>query len=302
MNFNQISYFLAILRTGNFSRAAEDSFISQSSMSKQIKALEDELGVEIFRRERSKISLSDAGYEFFSFAEKIEAERLELEDRLKRFSVKHQDTIIIGSIPVVTAYGISRIFAKFQVKMLQQGLNINFDLYSEEQNTVFLALKSNKIDLAFLRPPYLSGDLYESLLIAVDEFVFICHKDNPLSKNEVLSLSQLKNERIILLTPRSTLYQACTAELGKHGVLSSIVSTTGRHSVILEMVSNKLGVTLLPKRLLNSSTYPDLVSIKLTEPIQTSLVLTKAKNKKFNKVTTKFWEFIKTNYAIDTKI
>ncbi|MDD4321042.1 MAG: LysR family transcriptional regulator [Acidaminococcaceae bacterium] len=299
MNFTQISYFLAILRTGTFTGAADDSFISQSSMSKQIKALEDELGVKLFKREHSKVYLSEAGYEFFAFAEKAASDRLDLEASMKRFSSKHQGTIIIGSIPVVTAYGISGMFAKFQVEMLKKGANINFDLYSEEQNTVFHALKNNRIDLAFLRPPYLSKDLYESITVAVDDFVFICHKDNPLSKALSLDIKCLKNERIILLTPRSTLYQVCIAELGRNGLKDNVVATTGRHAVILEMVSNKLGVTLLPRKLLNNAAFPNLRTVELTSPIKTELVLTKQKDKTFNPTTMKFWEFVKKNYEIN---
>lgn len=299
MNFNQIAYFLAILRTGSFTNAADDCFISQSALSKQIKVLEDELNVELFRRCHSKIFLTDAGYDFFVFAEKVEAERLWLQGRLTRFTAKNNFTIAIGCIPVVEAYGLAGIFAKFQVAMLQQNLHVNFDLFSEEQNTVFNALKSNQIDLAFLRPPYLSTDLYETLLIAVDEIVFICHKDNPHSNQTKINLSTLKSERFILITPRSTLYQACAAELTRNKVFGNVVSTTGRHEVILEMVNDQLGVTMLPGKLLNHKNHPDLVAIPLEDPIISKLVLTKAKNQELNLATLKFWDFVNENYAID---
>lgn len=299
MNFSQIAYFLAILRTGSFSSAADDSFISQSSISKQIKALETELGIELFRRDHSKVFLSEAGYEFFVFAEKVEAERLELAARLKRFSSKNSYTINLGSIPVVTAYGIANILAKFEEKMLNQNLNVNFDLYSEEQNTVFRALKTNNIDMAFLRPTYLSMDLYDNLLLAIDNMVLICNKDNPLSQNAKISLSTLKNERIILLTPRSTIYQTCVAELTRNNVIKNVISTTGRHEVVLEMVATKLGVTLLPKKLLNKKIHPGLVAVELEEPITTKLVLTKQKGKELDPPAQAFWEFVKQKYAID---
>lgn len=55
MNFDQLKYFLTIVKTGSFSEAADEMFISQSSMSKQIKALEHELGIDLFKREHSKI-------------------------------------------------------------------------------------------------------------------------------------------------------------------------------------------------------------------------------------------------------
>ena len=299
MNFNQITYFLAILRTGSFSNAAEDCFVSQSSLSKQIKALEDELNVELFRRCHSKIFLTDAGYDFFVFAEKVESERHWLQSRLTRFTAQNNYTIAIGSIPVVEAYNLASIFAKFQVKMLQENLHVNFDLFSEEQNTVFNALKSNQIDLAFLRPPYLSTDLYETILIAIDEIVFICHKDNPLSHKAKINLNELKSERFILMTPRSTLYQTCAAELTRHKLFGNVVSTTGRHAVILEMVNDKLGVTMLPNKLLNPKNHPDLVAIPLEDPIISKLVLTKAKNQELNLPAIKFWDFVKEKYAID---
>ena len=61
MNFDQLKYFLTIVKTGSFSEAADEMFISQSSMSKQIKALEHELGIDLFKREHSKIYLTSAG-------------------------------------------------------------------------------------------------------------------------------------------------------------------------------------------------------------------------------------------------
>lgn len=69
MNLNQLKYFLAIVKTGSFSNAADDMYISQSSMSKQIKALETELGVDLFKREHSKVYLTEIGAEFAKYAE-----------------------------------------------------------------------------------------------------------------------------------------------------------------------------------------------------------------------------------------
>lgn len=69
MNFDQLKYFLTIVKTGSFSEAADEMFISQSSMSKQIKALEHELGIDLFKREHSKIYLTSAGKKFLDYAQ-----------------------------------------------------------------------------------------------------------------------------------------------------------------------------------------------------------------------------------------
>lgn len=61
MNFNQLRYFVAIVKHGSFWSAALEEYISQSSLSKQIKALETELGVVLFNRTGNKITLTEAG-------------------------------------------------------------------------------------------------------------------------------------------------------------------------------------------------------------------------------------------------
>ena len=68
MNFNQLKYFVAIVEQGSFWAAALEEYISQSSLSKQIKALENELGVVLFKRSGNKITLTEAGQCFYEYA------------------------------------------------------------------------------------------------------------------------------------------------------------------------------------------------------------------------------------------
>ena len=71
MTIAQIKYFLAILEYSNFSNAAEEMYISQSSLSKQIKSLENELGITLFARSNNKVSLSPGGKLFYKYAKII---------------------------------------------------------------------------------------------------------------------------------------------------------------------------------------------------------------------------------------
>jgi LysR family transcriptional regulator, transcription activator of glutamate synthase operon len=107
MNLNQLKYFLAIVKTGSFSNAADDMYISQSSMSKQIKALETELGVDLFKREHSKVYLTEIGAEFAKYAEMTIKQHNDMLLYLDEFATKKSNTIRFGSIPVVSSYGIS---------------------------------------------------------------------------------------------------------------------------------------------------------------------------------------------------
>lgn len=105
MNLNQLKYFLAIVKTGSFSNAADDMYISQSSMSKQIKALETELGVDLFKREHSKVYLTEIGAEFAKYAEMTIKQHNDMLLYLDEFATKKSNTIRFGSIPVVSSLG-----------------------------------------------------------------------------------------------------------------------------------------------------------------------------------------------------
>lgn len=93
MNLNQLKYFLAIVKTGSFSNAADDMYISQSSMSKQIKALETELGVDLFKREHSKVYLTEIGAEFAKYAEMTIKQHNDMLLYLDEFATKKSNTI-----------------------------------------------------------------------------------------------------------------------------------------------------------------------------------------------------------------
>lgn len=75
MNFKQLSYFQDIVRTGSFTEAAEENFISQSVMSQQMKSLEEELGVILFERKKSRISFNES-WEIFLSKKSTVARRL----------------------------------------------------------------------------------------------------------------------------------------------------------------------------------------------------------------------------------
>ena len=96
MNLNQLKYFLAIVKTGSFSNAADDMYISQSSMSKQIKALETELGIDLFKREHSKVYLTDIGAEFAKYAESTVKQHNDMLLYLDEFATKKSNTIRCG--------------------------------------------------------------------------------------------------------------------------------------------------------------------------------------------------------------
>jgi len=113
MEIRQIQYFLSIVDTGSFSAAADEHFISQSSLSKMVIALEKELAVPLFDRSKRKVSLTEAGKAFLRHARKLnddyKATLIELDGYRST-----ADSFSVAAIPVLPQYGIATTVAQFR--------------------------------------------------------------------------------------------------------------------------------------------------------------------------------------------
>ena len=146
MEIKQVQYFLAVAEAGSFSVAAEDLYISQSSLSKQIIALEKELDIQLFDRSKRKISLTDGGRAFHKHALKLNEIHKALVADLEEYR-KTASSLSIVAIPVIAQYGITSYIAQFKSAYP----NINFTLEEREASTILPALNSSQYDLAFVR-------------------------------------------------------------------------------------------------------------------------------------------------------
>lgn len=295
MNLNQLEYFLAIVKTGGFSIAADEIYISQSSLSKQIKSLEVELGVQLFRREHSKVKITEAGKEFMLFAEKVKVQHIELTDKIARYQLDRRPIIRLGSIPIVADYGIATLLAAFQTAAHQREIKLNIDLYEEEQQSVLLMLENNRVEFAFLRIDYENLNQYDILDFSTDRLVFVCSKVHPFAKRKKLSLPELVEERFISLDSKSSLYRITIDSFKKIGYTVYPFLTTTRHNVLMEMVSNNLGVALLPDKLVDVHKFQKTCKIDLVDMLTSHVALVKYKEKTLSRIGGKFWEFVAAN-------
>jgi DNA-binding transcriptional LysR family regulator len=293
MDYDQIKYFLAIANFGGFSKAAEEVFVSQSSLSKQIKALENELGTELFIRGHSTVELTEPGKDFLDFAEKANYLYDELLTNISKYSFGKFSSIRIGSIPIISTHGLANLFAKFQ----SCNEKINIALYEKEQHAIMYMLNSNQIDVAIVRTDQLAMDKYDALSCCRDELVIVCRDKNPVSKKATARLQDLQYEKIVLLDSKSSLYHLCISEFTKCGLSPKIILTTTRHQVLLEMISEDLGISLLPRKLVDLKNYPQLRIVELQDMIYSNISLIKTKEAKITTTVKRFWDFVGKNLS-----
>ena len=193
MELNYVKEFLELASNCNFQETADTLFIAQSTLSRHIKALEADLGGQLFVRTTRNVRLSDAARRFLPYA----AQLVEIEEQgmkmLSEYAKSSQGTITIGAIPSMSHYNINEILSEFMKKYSSLSLNLI------EGDTMKLAqmLQDGLLDFAYIRDA--SGDnemwqRFSRICIGYDYLSAVLSADHPLSSRDSISIKELRDE------------------------------------------------------------------------------------------------------------
>lgn len=293
MEIRQIQYFLSIAKTGSFSAAADEQFISQSSLSKKIISLEEELGVILFDRSKLHICLTETGEVFLEHAQKLDTAYRTMIADLER-SKSNVDILSIAAIPVMPQYGITTQIAQFR----DQFPNIKFSLEEIEDVNILPALDEYRIDLAFKRHNYLDLDKYECLEFYRDKLLVVVSKKNRHAIRTSISLDQLSGDTFIMFDKVTTLHTLIMEECRKAGFTPTIFHSSLRYESIFGLTGLDVGLSLMPVKVYEYYQHPDVLAIPLDEDIECNIVLVYLKNRKLPQAASTFIKFIERNAII----
>lgn len=194
MNTKQIDYILELSQTLNFNHAAENLYISQPTMTYQIKLVEDEIGFKIFERSGKGATLTPAGQQFCTTLRNIREELKNAIEQGQNFSAKYQEDISIG-LPMRSAiYFLPNAITSFSEKYPEISITPKFNLI----NNIDAFLKGEQ-DIVFAQaedvsriPDIQIHPLFES------KIYLITKKDDPLAKKSLLKAEDL-NDRTLMI-------------------------------------------------------------------------------------------------------
>jgi LysR family transcriptional activator of glutamate synthase operon len=287
MEMKQVIYFLVVAELGSFSTAADNLYISQSSLSKQIMALEKELGVALFDRSKRSIALTEAGAVFRKHAQRLNEEYKMLISSLKEY--KRVPSLSIVAIPVVAQYGITSYIAQFQSAYP----NIQLMLEEREASTILPVLHTHQFDLAFIRDNYLDVEQYHLLEVDRDKFMVTLSVKHPLAARTSISLSELANENFIMFDKGTVVHELAVDACCKVGFEPRIFYASLRVESILALVASQSGIALIMEKIFQYHKHPDVIAIPLREIVESKIVLVYPKDKKLSIPARNFWEFIR---------
>ncbi|WP_411725234.1 LysR family transcriptional regulator [Methyloglobulus sp.] len=190
MGMHQIRYFLAVCDHGSFTRAAQFSYISQPSLTQAIKKLEDELGGELFTRDRSGCLLTSLGRLVEPNFRKIYKEAVTTKADAIRFTQLNNIPLRIGLMATIGAQRLSPVFAHYQ----QEFPNIEFELIIDSETGLLKQLGLDLLDLVISAPAQLLGSPYQSTLLYTERYVVAFSSKHRFKQLAKIDLKEIQSE------------------------------------------------------------------------------------------------------------
>ena len=240
MTTKQIDYCIELAHTLNFSRAADNMFVSQPTFSYQIRLLEEEIGFAVFERSGKGASLTPAGAQFISFLTGMREDLKRAIEQGQNFSAKYQDSISICTMVRQALYFLPeamRLFAQampdVQITPLFRYEN-SMELFLRNEADIVFALKEQTRQVAGIQ----IHDLFESRIY------LIANRDDPLAERNLVREEDLYGRTLMVGGGSPTALQAVQHRLISSGKLSYFNSAD--HDTTLTNVAAGRGVCLAP--------------------------------------------------------
>jgi DNA-binding transcriptional LysR family regulator len=261
MDIRQLNYFLEVALQGSFSKASQKLHLSQPTLSKMVKTLEDELGVLLLDRSTRRIELTDAGELVLSHAQNIMKSLETLDTALSELKNIKKGKIKIGLPPLIGASFFPTIIGEFH----HLYPNIDLQLVEEGGKKIEKALLEGSIDLGVVVLP-VDEELFESVPIVERELVLIVNSSHPLANRTQVSFQELQDESFILYSKGYALHDRVRDMCIRNGFEPTVTRESGHWLFISEMVSANFGISLLPETICHKLDPEKITAVRMSEP------------------------------------
>ncbi|MFH5185143.1 LysR family transcriptional regulator [Paenibacillus sp. TAB 01] len=260
MEWQQIEYFQAVAQLQHFTKAAERLSVSQSTLSRSIAKLEEELGVPLFERAGRGVSLNAYGELFYKRTHRvlqdIEEAKQEIWDLLK----PDYGTLSFAFLKSLGGFEVPRLVSRF----LAEHPQVQFQLYQKSSSEMMEQLLSGEIDYCLSSMTEERPDIEWEYLWTEDLCVYVGSR-HPLAQRNGISLYEIAEERIVALKKgygTRTIFDELFREAG----LMPNITFEGEDPVtIIGFVAAELGVALLPRVM--RVDMSEVVCLEVREPV-----------------------------------
>lgn len=269
MEIHQIEYFLAVEKFKNFSTAALEINISQSTLSQQIKKLEEALGVKLFVRSARNIRLSLAGEEFLPYAKKIILEVELSREAISKFTCLEKGNIKIGIVPHFVYLNLTRSISHF----IQSYPGIDVEVLPAYTDILLKGLREHEINAAFAEAPFPNSFDIKFFPLVNQKLVILASNKHHLASQTQVDLGSLADENIILSKPSSELRNTLLKECLNTQFEPNVILDSAYLEVVKSFVEDRVGIALIGDKVATAISTPETKIIEIKQTIESQLGL-----------------------------
>ncbi|TWH51938.1 DNA-binding transcriptional LysR family regulator [Sporomusa sp. KB1] len=279
-------YFFEVARQESFTKASETLYVSQSTISKLIKNLENELGAPLFRRTPKRIILTDEGRLLFPKAQAILNILNSIETEFSDLTGTPPGRLKVAISPLVQAINL---FPKAIAEFKSMYPQVTIDLFEVGSRKVESGLSDGTIDVGVIMFPSESSQELEVVPFFKDPMMLIVHPGHSLAAKSPVSLNDLRDEPLVLYQEDFALHHQIIEKFHRFGLEPKVMCETAQWQFMVDIVSSKLAIAFLP-RTVCEKLDPQLVkTLPLAEEFKPWHLAIAWRNNTYLSFSTKVW-------------
>jgi LysR family hydrogen peroxide-inducible transcriptional activator len=241
-SLRQLKYLLALEKYLNFTRAAEASFVSQSTLSAGLKELEELLGVQLVERDRQSVAITPTGQAVLDRARGLLAAAEDMVEYATSVSKPMSGLLRLGVIPTIAPFILPSILPQIREKYKDLKLALREDL---TQNLLD-RIRNRQLDMALIALPYATDGLITRELFS-DEFWLTAREEDDAFKGKTVTVPAKMADRLLLLEEGHCLREHSLQACGKSEIANAEGIEATSLLTLVQMVESGMGIALLPE-------------------------------------------------------
>ncbi|WBS01520.1 LysR substrate-binding domain-containing protein [Pseudoduganella sp. SL102] len=261
MDIRSLRYFVETARLSSFTQAAELLHVTQSTISKMVHQLEEELGTPLFVRDGRRLGLTDTGRVVFQRGEEMLATMRTLAAEVRDVQAVRRGTLTVGIPPMINV-----LFTPVLKAFRERHPDIALVLREETGQNVERLVAGGELELGMTVLPADPGLAVETLPVATYPMWALAAGGTFQRQRRTLKLSALKELPLVLLTDDFALTRALRRAFAQAGFEPVVAAQSGQWDWLVEMASAGIGVALLPEPFIERLADASLQAVRIVEP------------------------------------
>jgi len=262
MDIRHLQYFVKVAELSSFTKAAHALYVTQPTISKMVKSIEEEIGVSLLLRSGKKVQLTDAGEVLYKRAQDIVRSFDHLTTELDELRNLKRGKLRIGLPPMIGSSFFPQVIGKFR----EHYPDVSIQLIEDGSKKVESNVENGQLDIGVVLLPT-DQELFHTFSLIKEKLMLLVHPTHPLAKKKRVALAELEKEPFIFFREDFALHGRIIDECVQAGFQPRIIYESSQWDFISEMVAANLGIALLPKPICDDLDTSRIQILDVIEPV-----------------------------------